>query len=59
MAMKEIRRGDREDAEWEQRGREWLVARTMQGVILTRRAHSLITGFSLRSTGVKPDPNPH
>lgn len=30
-----------------------------QGVILIRGAHSLITGFSLRSAGVRPDPNPH
>lgn len=44
---------------WVQRGRERPVAHTRQGVILIRGAHSLITGFSLRSTGVRPDPNPH
>lgn len=30
-----------------------------QGVILIDGAHRLITGFSLRSAGVRPDPNPH
>ena len=48
--------GCREDAE----GGERPVARTRrQGVILIRGAHGLITGFSLRSAGVRPDPNPH
>ncbi len=47
------------DAEREQRGRERPLARTRPGVILIRGAHSLITGFSQRSAGVRPDPNPH
>lgn len=51
--------GCRGGAEGVQRGRERPVAHTRQGVILIRGAHSLITGFSLRSTGVRPDPNPH
>lgn len=50
---------ERMDAEREQRGRERPVARTRQGVILTRGAHSLITGFGLRSPGVRADPNAH
>lgn len=45
--------------EWMRRGRERPLAHTRQGAILIRGAHSLITGFSLRSTGVRPDPNPH
>ena len=47
--------GCSEDAE----GEEAAVASTRQGVILTHGAHSLITGFGLRSAGVRPDPNPH
>lgn len=58
------RRGKEIDSErgWMQResrgGRERPAAHTRQGVILTRGAHSLITGFGLRSAGVRPDPNP-
>lgn len=35
------------------------MAHTRQGVILIWVAHSLITGCSLKSTEVRPDPNPH
>lgn len=38
---------------------EWPEAGMKQGVILIDGAHRLITGFSLRSAGVRPDPNPH
>lgn len=54
----ENREGERMDAEGKLRGRERPVAHTRQGVILTRGAHSLITGSGLKSAGVRPDPNP-